>query len=50
MVGIGAPCMQWSKCMLFKLTATSKDSSRCMIEGIYENEYNVQSDIGDMIT
>lgn len=42
--------MQRSKSIFFKLKATSKDSIRCMIDGINENEYMVLIDIGDMIT
>ena len=49
-VGILTFCVQWSKCILLKLAAISKDSSRCIIDGKNENEYKTLCDMGDMIT
>lgn len=47
--GIAASCMQRSKYSLLKLTAISRDSRRCIMDGRNENEYKVLSDMGDMI-
>lgn len=40
-----------SFCMhiFFRSNATSSDSSRCIIDGMSENEYIVLTDMGDMM-
>ena len=48
MVGIVTFSVQRSKTILFKLTARSKDSRRCMMDGTKENEYKLLTDKGDM--
>lgn len=41
-------CLQQLRCIFFKLTASSRDSIRCMMDGINEKEQIILIDIGDI--